>query len=131
MRILLLLALGCGDPPPPVSLTLASRYEAVGVVRVYPDGLTPSSLDTFALTLSAIQISGGRAVGQVERRGVGSAPIPLSGTFDEEQGLAQFDPTTGPLTSSTSESIVINASAEDGVPEDDGVADDMTGFLRT
>lgn len=121
----------CGDPPLQDALTLAIQYDAVGVARVFPDGLSPASLETFALTFSSFRVSAGRVAGEVERKGLGAAPIALAGTFDEETGELQLDPTSGPLTSSITESIAIAGMSEDGFPADDGVADHVTGFIRT
>jgi len=129
-RLWFLLAVACSDPPAPTALTLATQYDAVGVVRVFPDGLTPMYLDTFGLSFGSVQSSAGRAVAMVQRKGLGAMAIPLSGTFEENTGDLQFDPASGSLTSTRTESIAIAGTAEDGFPEDDGVADHVTGFIR-
>lgn len=130
-RLFVLLAIACSDPPAPTALTLATEYDAVGVVRVFPDGLTPMFLDAFGLSFGSVRSSAGRTVAEVERKGLGGTAVALSGTFEEESGDLQFDPATGPLTSTRTESIAIAGMAEDGFPEDDGVADHITGFIRT
>jgi hypothetical protein len=133
MRLAIFLAASaaCGDPPLQAGLTLAPAYDAVGVVRVHPDGLTPMVLETFALSFGSVRQSAGLALATVQRKGLGSTAISLSGTFEEDTGDLQFDPASGALTSSQSESIAIAGTAEDGFPKDDGIADHLTGFVRT
>ena len=128
---LLLLLAACSDPPAIDALTLAEQYDAVGVVRVFPDGLTPMSLETFALAFEGVRVSGGRALGEVQRKGIGATRIMLAGTFDEDSGDLQFDATSGALTSTRTESVAIAGMAEDGFPADDGVADHLTLYLRS
>ncbi len=134
MRGLVLLVAGlsaCGGPSGTTGpLALATEYDAVGVVRVYFDGLTPTALDTFGATFRGLRDSGGRAAGEVARRGIGATPIPLAGTYDAETAQLQFDLTTGALTSTRTESISIAGVVDDGYPKDDGVGDHLTGFLR-
>jgi hypothetical protein len=129
--LILAASAACGDPPVRSALTLAPQYDAVGVVRVFPDGLSPVSLETFAMSFGSVRQSAGRALAQVQRKGIGATPIELSGTFEEDAGDLQFDPARGALTSTRTESIGIAGTAEDGFPEDDGVADHVTGFIRT
>jgi hypothetical protein len=126
----LLVASGCSDPPALDALILAEQFDAVGVVRVFPDGLTPRSLDAFAMSFRSVRVSGGRALAEVERKGLGSSAIMVSGTFEEDTGRLQFDLAQGALTSTRSEAVAIAGMAEDGFPEDDGVADHVTGFVR-
>ena len=129
--IFLAVCAACGDPPANDGLTLASQYDAVGVVRVFPDGLTPMFLETFAMSFSSVRSSAGKVVGEVARKGLGASSVSIAGTFEEEEGDLQIDPVTGALTSSRTETIAMAGVAEDGFPENDGVADHLTGFVRT
>lgn len=124
----LLLLVACGsDPTTQEGLTLAPEYDAVGVVRVFPDGLNPSHLDTFSAAFDTLRTSGGKAVGQVQRsEGVAVA---LSGTYDADTGKLQFDPVAGSVTSTAVESVALAGRGEDAKPED-GVADQLIGFVR-
>lgn len=118
----------CGSSPvTPDGLTLAQEYDAVGVLRVFPDGLEASHLETFSATLDSLRTSGGKAVGQVQ--GSHGVAVALTGTYDTDTGKLQFDPVTGSVTSTATESVALAGRGEDAEPED-GVADQIVGFVR-
>jgi hypothetical protein len=125
------LLVGCGtDPPPIAQLTLASRYEVVGVARLFPDGLTVGRQRPFSFVLEDLQSSGGRAVG-VAKGSVPSLPASLSGTFEADEGQLRLGPGDGALTSTVSERIVaLGGIAEDALPKD-GIAQEISGFINS
>lgn len=127
----LVLAAACGgdEPPPQVALTLAEAYDVVGVLRVLPDGLTPTELQPFRFELLEVTTSGGRVLATARREG--SASVRLSGELEPESGMLRFDGADGAFTGPGLERLVaLGGRAIDGTPED-GVADEINGYIRT
>lgn len=132
-RLLVALALSassaCGGSEPPVAVELALRdgYDVAGVVRVLPDGQTPTSLRGLTFRYEGLAAAGGRLVGKVVSA-AGEATI--SGTYDAEKARFSVAPFTLALTSTTPEQIVeLGGLGFDASPID-GVVDDMSGYLR-
>lgn len=125
-----LLLAACGDEPVETRLTLADTYDITGVARVMPDGTAATELRDFRWTLHGLQASGGRAIGTLTPKDR-AVELMLEGELDSATGNLQFVPMQGALTSTAVETIEqLGATAFDGQPKN-GVADDMTGFVRT
>lgn len=124
---------GCGGssgPPPDTSLALAPAYDLVVVTKIIPDGLSIDHIEAFELRLSDLQSAGGQVVGTLERPDRGLS-YPIEGRFDSETGELRFDPFEGALTSTRTERIDgVGGRADDDSPRD-GLANTITGFVRT
>jgi hypothetical protein len=118
-----------GEGPPARPLTLAEGYDLVGVARVAPDGIAASALTSVRLALEGVVVQGGRV--RAELRGEASAPVALEGAFSSETRTLRFEPTQGAFTGTVTESLTaLGARADDDGAPSDGVADELSGFLR-
>lgn len=124
------LAWRCGsEPPRRVELALGSTYDAVSVLRILPDGSSPTGFREAYMTFDGLRVSGGRLSGTVAAKN-GGAPISLSGTFDAHTGQLQFERATGALTSSRAEMITELGGRGNERIQKDGVADEIVGFIE-
>lgn len=123
-------AASCGGEDPPTRvLTLGTAYDALAAVRVMPDGITPESIFGFYFRIENVLVSGGRASGSI-MPDLGSNALAFDGTFDAEGNLT-MPLGTAPLTATVAETIdELGGLAEDTTPED-GIADEINGYLRT
>jgi hypothetical protein len=127
---LVLLAACGGEERVRVQLSLERQYDAIGVVRWFPEGAVPTEFRDLALTFDALATSGGRASGTITQKGA-SESTAFSGTFDAVSGQLMAQPFTAALTSSIAESVQeFGGRADDALPFD-GVAEEITGFIRT
>jgi hypothetical protein len=122
-------AAACGPPPVSYQLTIAQAYDAVGVLRVFPDGVMPASLEEAYFVLDGLAVSNGKVVGHFTPKGRSSS-VPLSGTFESSTGRLNFDPVSASLTTTSAESIEqLGGRADDKLPKD-GLADEISGFIQ-
>ena len=120
----------CGSDPVETRLALAESYDVVGIARVMPDGNAATELVDFRWTLHELRASGGRAIGTLTPKDR-AIDLMLDGELDSATGNLQFVPMQGALTSTAIETIEqLGGTAFDGQPKN-GIADDMTGFVRT
>jgi hypothetical protein len=121
-------ACGGSDPPARV-LTLHSSYDVLAVVRTLPDGVTPSALHPLYFRLDNVNISGGRASGDLLPNG-GPSAYAFDGAFDAEGNLT-MPIGSAALTGTITETVdALGGRAIDSKPED-GAADELNGYLRT
>ncbi|MCK6550752.1 hypothetical protein L6R52_33250 [Myxococcota bacterium] len=126
-----LAALACGgEPEPKRTLSLASTYDTIGVARRLAEGSEPLGHVVLFVTFDGLVASGGRVIGTVGRRGEGSAAS-LTGTFDLDTGQLAFDSVDGALTSTLTERIDELGGRADDVAPEDGITDELVGYLRT
>jgi hypothetical protein len=129
--VLMLLLAACAEEEPSYVLTLASRYDAVAVVRVLPSGVTPMRLEEVYLTFDRVALAGDRVSGSIARRGAAES-FEFEGIFgaDGELSLAIAGDQAA-LTSSVTEVVDELGGRGDDLTPRDGVAEEITGYLRT
>jgi hypothetical protein len=112
-------------------LTVAKTYDAIGVVRVLPDGIQPMSLKGIQFVLDQLSVSNGKISGTITPKGSIAPAVPLSGTFDAKSGMIVFDSVDVVLTGTASETIdQLGGRADDLLPKD-GIADEISGYIET
>ena len=118
-----------GESVTSTQVTVAGSYDVAGVGRVYPDGIAPESLLAIYLSLDGVQVAAGKAVGMVARKGGGAAAA-FTGTFDTADRRLEVMALSAALTGTAAESIEqLGAVGLESRPID-GLADELSGFLR-
>jgi hypothetical protein len=122
---------GCGaEDPPKRTLSLASTYDTIGVARLLAEGSEPIGHVVLFVTFDGLVASGGRVIGTVGRRGEGTAAS-LAGTFDLDTGQLAFESVDAALTSTLTERVDELGGRADDVAPEDGITDELVGYLRT
>lgn len=122
-------ACGGSNEEPARALTLHRAYDALAVVRVHPDGVESTAIFSVFFRITDIDVASDRATGVITPDANGEN-YAFDGRF-ESDGNFVMPLDTATLTASSAEEIQeLGGRAADTTPED-GVADEINGYLRT
>jgi hypothetical protein len=110
-------------------LTLNEAYDALAVLRKFPDGIVADSIFPVYFRITGIDVQGRRATGLIEPD-ASNENYAFDGDFDSNGDLL-MPIGSATLTGTIGETVdELGGRAQDTTPED-GVADEIDGYLGT